>query len=174
MDTEALKSRRDEIFRRLKRRVERFWGKVDKSAGDDACWPWLDVPDDVGYGQFYLGQDENNKGIKVRAHCAAFSIAADRALGYGECVLHTCDNRPCCNPAHLFSGDRGMNNRDCVAKGRNGRGAMMPQTKLNPQAVIEIRRMIADGVEMAKIARIFGVNGSAIRGVKVGKSWRYV
>lgn len=39
---------------------KRFWRKVDKSGGPDACWPWLASTHPGGYGQFY---DARNKPI---------------------------------------------------------------------------------------------------------------
>ncbi len=40
----------------------------------------------------------------------------------GKCVLHKCDNPPCCNPEHLFLGTREENNADRDAKGRTAKG----------------------------------------------------
>lgn len=86
-------------------RSERFWSKVDKSGGPDACWPWTDTPNRDGYGTFYWGV-----GQKLAHRVAWF-------LTYGEWPTnqldHTCHNgtdcnlsdrcphRRCVNPAHL-------------------------------------------------------------------------
>jgi hypothetical protein len=34
-------------------------------------------------------------------------------------VCHSCDNRLCCNPAHLWVGTRKQNMEDCLAKARH-------------------------------------------------------
>ena len=53
----------------------------------------------------------------------------------GMFVCHTCDNPPCCNPEHLFTGTHDDNMADKVAKGRQSRGdthaaALKPATGL--------------------------------------------
>jgi len=89
------------------------------------------------------------------------------------CVLHRCDNPPCCNPAHLFLGTRTDNSADKVAKGRaRGNptcGEAHPQAKLSPADVLAIR----DSSEpQREVARRFGVSHSLISAIRRGTLWR--
>lgn len=90
--------------------ADRFWEKVDKSGGPDACWPWLGGQYPSGYGKI-RGSD----GEYLLAHRVAWTLAN----GPTELdVLHRCDNPPCCNEAHLFDGTQAENFDDMRGKGR--------------------------------------------------------
>lgn len=92
---------------------DRFWSKVDRSGGPHACWPWLAKRARNGYGSFWY------EGRNVSAHRVAH-VLAHGPVPAGLLVMHSCDNRPCCNPAHLSAGTASDNAHD---KFRKGRGA---------------------------------------------------
>lgn len=89
--------------------AQRFWEKVDRTGGIEACWPWLGYVNPNGYGYFRVGPRV------VRAHRVALALAGI-PLAEGEEALHECDNRVCCNPfcpeKHLKPGSHGDNIRD--------------------------------------------------------------
>lgn len=97
--------------------LERFWSKVDKSGGEQACWLWLGARNPNGYGQF------RHDGQMRQAHRWILGQTRGAALQWNaalkEEACHHCDNPPCVNPAHLFVGDRSANMRDSADKGRN-------------------------------------------------------
>lgn len=95
---------------------ERFWSKVDKSGGPDACWPWLAAIDQGGYGTFWAGV-----GRSTRPHIFAYESeigVVPNGLDLDH-VCHTrdlsceggptCLHRKCVNPAHLEPVTRRVN-----------------------------------------------------------------
>jgi hypothetical protein len=60
------------------------------------------------------------------AHRVAWSLHHGREPE--RWILHHCDNRRCCNPAHLYEGDVGDNSRDKVQAGRHRNAFTGPLT----------------------------------------------
>jgi hypothetical protein len=86
-----------------------FWLRVDSSSAD-GCWEWTGRRVDE-YGQFDIF------GSSWKAHRFAWMLTNGDP---GDlCVCHSCDNPPCCNPAHLFLGTKQDNAMDMVDKGRH-------------------------------------------------------
>lgn len=138
--------------------VERFWRNVDRSGGPDACWPYQRARDKDGYGRFQYGT--KGKQRSVRAHRYAFSITNDGAEP--PCVMHRCDNPPCCNPTHLVAGTQAENRADSIAKGRS-------PLKLTDAAVLSIRSAFASGDRQIDLARQHGVSPVTIHEIVRGK-----
>src|SRR5687767_4483035 len=84
--------------------AKHFWGRVDKL--ESGCWVHQGAKDKWGYAHFGIG------GKRRQAHRYAYEISH----GYiptGKLILHSCDNPPCCNPAHLRIGTDKENRADC-------------------------------------------------------------
>lgn len=90
---------------------DRFWAKVDRS-GD--CWMWTAGRDRNGYGVF------RHEARQWRAPRVAWTFTYGD-IPAGLVVMHSCDNPPCVNPAHLSLGTSGDNARDAARKGRMGK-----------------------------------------------------
>lgn len=146
--------------------VARFWSKVDKSGGPDACWPWLGSRMLKGYGAATL---DGERG----AHRVAYALAAG-AIPDGLHVLHACDSPPCCNPAHLSVGTCIDNSRDMRERGRSLTGERHRDAKLTARAVLEIRAAARDGVPHRQLAITYSVTPTAIYYVVIGKTWAHV
>ena len=101
---------------------ERFWSKVDIRS-EDECWNWKGYTNKYGYGTITI------KGRPMRCNRVAYMLSKGEDPGLLD-VLHTCDNRPCCNPNHFFLGTITDNHKDMVAKHRNARRDHHNKTKL--------------------------------------------
>jgi endogenous inhibitor of DNA gyrase (YacG/DUF329 family) len=86
--------------------------RVDQSGGVDACWPWTGPVTKWGYGRATRAHRTHN------AHRLAYE-ATHGPVATGQVVMHTCDNRLCCNPAHLKAGTQRENMIDMHSKGRS-------------------------------------------------------
>lgn len=97
-------------------RSSSFWDCVDRSGGADACWPWMRAINSNGYGSFWA----RGKSLTASRHAYELTKGEIQAgPGYhGFVVMHSCDNRRCCNPDHLSLGTQKKNSDDRDAKGR--------------------------------------------------------
>jgi hypothetical protein len=124
-----------------------FWQHV-LIGNSEECWEWQGYITEKGYGRLHLC--EKGKYRFLRAHRFAWELM-NGPIPEGQCICHHCDNRLCCNPAHLFMGTINDNNLDRARKGRGiGPGGCMggennPRAKLTEAQVREIRRSYAAG-----------------------------
>lgn len=147
----------------------RFWSKVDKS-DVDGCWLWAGHQDSsTGYGTFRLGST-----YAKRAHRVAYELA-NGPIQKGKLVCHTCDNRMCVRPDHLFLGTIQDNLRDMKDKNRQARGGMLGRSSLTETDIIEIRRLHRTTPKSTKeLGRQFGVSRQTICDIVMGRTWNHV
>ena len=137
-----------------------FESRYEKS---DGCWIWRGGKNGYGYGIFLLPGE-----VPVRAHRYAYE-RVHGPIPEGMVVMHSCDNPPCVNPAHLSLGTRDDNNQDKKRKGRHPHGDVHHWTKLSEQQVREIRRLLAAGMKQKDIAVMYGADQSTISNIRTGK-----
>jgi hypothetical protein len=142
---------------------ERFWAKVSVGSQEE-CWLCSGCLHD-GYPSFY------HDGLADRAHRYSWLIHKG-AIPTGMCVLHSCDNRRCVNPNHLWLGTRKENNEDRTQKGRTAHncGASHGRAKLTGSLVQQIRNDY-QYASLSSLGRQFGVSATQIQRIVTGKQW---
>ena len=146
---------------------ERFWDRVDRR-GPHECWPWMGSyqAGAMGYGCVAQGK------TTYRAHRVAYTLA-NGPIPDGMLVRHSCDNPPCCNPAHLLVGTPADNMRDRSERDRAPKGEQVASHVLTAADVAFIREAVHTST-ISGLARMFGVARSTIRHVRDGKTWKHV
>lgn len=139
-----------------------FWRKV-AVGGPRECWPWT-ASRRNGYGRF----TQNYVGLY--AHRVAYLLAKG-PIGDGLMVMHSCNNKACCNPAHLQPGTAQQNTEAAYRDGLAVSGERHHRAKLTEQQVRAIR---ADGRRQVDIAADHGVTQQVISRIKSQKIWRRI
>jgi hypothetical protein len=147
--------------------LERFWSKVDKSDAG-GCWTWTFGKYAAGYGTFmYLGKSR-------LAHRIAYELSVG-PIPEGLEVCHSCDNRACVNPSHLFTGTQTDNVKDCVTKGRTCQGEKRKDAKLTGVQVREIRNRYATScISQRELALEYDITQAVISRVIHRKTWKHI
>lgn len=135
---------------------------VDPKTG---CHVWHGALQGRGYGQ---ATDDNGRGIG--AHRLAYQEFVG-PIPKGLSVCHTCDNRACTNPKHLFLGTPLDNTLDAKAKERHPHGETHGCARLRAEDVRVIRKSSLTQVELAKL---FGVRQAHISRIICRQSWAHV
>lgn len=142
----------------------RFAALLGSALDTGACIEWQGSRDRKGYGRFNAG------GRSVLAHRFALALVE----GPSDLpVLHSCDNPPCCNVAHLRYGSVADNNADMKAKWRHQHGEAHHAARLTEDVVAAMRRAVA-GRSIREVAEAFGVKYQTACDAIRGTTWGHV
>lgn len=142
----------------------RFLRLIDKTPGlgpEGDCWHFTAHITKSGYGCF---SDERAKPYP--AHRYHFELIHG-LLPRDTQVCHSCDNRACVNPSHLWAGTHTENMADRNAKGRQSR------TRKNAKITEAQARQIkfVETGDYGAIADRYGVSRTTVSFIKSGKRW---
>ena len=155
-----------------KKRFEQKYIKLESG-----CWEWTGWHD--RYGFFWY------KSRQVLAHRFSYMLYIGD-IPISKQVNHKCSNRLCVNPAHLYLGSQYDNVQDAISMGthcsllnsgnrfKNQKGTNNYCSKLTVDDVIQIKKMLRDGIKQWLIAWTFKVNRSNIGKIKRGERWNHI
>lgn len=119
------------------------------------CWIWQKSFGSHGYGNISTGGGRNETVHRVSHEVFNGSISK------GLLILHSCDNRKCCNPAHLRAGTRVENTKDALERSPIKR-------KLTAAEAFYIKE---SNLSQRKLAKMFGVSQRLVYSIKRGEAW---
>lgn len=155
---------------------KRFFAQLEKG---ELCWIWIGAISTHGYGKLTEG------GKTMLAHRVSFNMHYG-PIPDGMLVCHSCDNRKCVNPKHLFLGTIQDNNADMCAKNRHAFGDRsgaktkpdsIRKGELNGRAVLRERDILeirGSTLSQRKEARKRGVSKTLIGNIRRGDAWKCV
>ena len=142
--------------------IDRFKEKFE--IVDSGCWEWIGSLYQNGYGMFCLRRGNRKTFL---AHRISWAIHNESCIPEKKMICHTCDNRKCVNPAHLYLGTGKDNNTDTIRRNRGNRkiGDACSWSKITEKQVLEI---LQSSEKQVALAVRYGVDQSTISQIKSG------
>lgn len=183
----------EEIILDSPRDLIRFSQSFNLPVSRTKCWEWKRLEGEIkhkgldknGYPRFFM-RDMNSEGKMVmrtmRAARVAYTIKTKEAppeASTGMGVLHTCDNKLCVNPNHLYLGDKLQNAKDRaerVGYATCVRGEAHGSSKLTEQNVKDIIELTKQGIISKDIIKQLDlkVSRACISTIVNGKNWKNI
>jgi HNH endonuclease len=141
--------------------------------GKNGCWTW-DGPihKATGYGTFEVLE------IEYKAHRVSYFYFNGKKMESKYDILHTCDNRICVNPAHLYEGtnlenmgDRACRNPESFIKN----GSTNPAAKITEKDIPDIFwKYYKKRMTQLEISNDYDVTPGTISKILLRNKWRHV
>jgi hypothetical protein len=142
--------------------IDRFFKYVEQIP-ESTCWYWIG-----GAGRYGVFSITHERSISV--HVFSYMIHKGD-IPKGICVCHTCDEKLCVNPNHLFLGTHGDNAKDRNKKGRHNFGENRPMAKLTEEQVKYIKQ---SNETNSVLGEQFNVSATAIYHIRKNINWKHV
>lgn len=137
---------------------------------DGSCLIWTgavrkDKNGLANYGAIQIGA--RGQGVD-RPHRVAYRFAKGE-IPKGLVVMHSCNNKLCCNPDHLTAGTYSENIKDAWDD-----GLRPSNSKFSEEQIIEMRKMRDEGKSCQAIADLFGLSNSGAWKIVTGRCWAHL
>lgn len=145
-----------------------FWYHT-RVLGLDECWEWTGHVSKYGYGTYnglyeFLGTN--------RCHHQAYILTHGVIPTYQ--ILHSCDNRRCCNPTHLREGTHQENMRDMTDRNRQAHHGVSQPGELNgfhKLTLAQVKGILQDDRTLKLIALDYNISKVRVSQIKRRKAW---
>lgn len=135
---------------------------------NNECWEWKGYIGKSGYGS------TTYRSKSILAHRLSWMIYKGD-LPKDLDVCHTCDNRKCINPSHLFLGTAHDNILDCFLKKRKSHmGEKHPRAKMTENNVVNIFDLRRKGWTHQEIADKFNIKQGTVSNILHRRLWPHV
>lgn len=114
------------------------------------CWLWSGAVSSNGYGNV------NHGGKWFSAHRLYYWLHYGD-IPEGILVCHSCDNKQCVNPSHLWLGTNKDNSQDMSRKGRTGL-----RSKLGESDYGDVFQLYTMGISQRELAKRYNLSQSGV------------